>query len=268
MKFKIDHDYHIHSKLSLCSNDEQQTAENILHYAEKNCYNEICITDHFWDENVVPVCPCDFYQKQHFNHISQILPLPQSDTVKFYFGCEVDMDKNMTVGISDKMMDIFDFVIIPTTHLHFTGFTIGDTELSNERRAYHYIERIYAILNMDLPFEKIGFAHATCPLLAPGDWENHLKVLDLISDKEYKEAFEGLAKKGAGFELNFTPSKYTESDLVRVLRPYNLAKEVGCKFYLGSDAHHPSGLETAVSRAETIIELLKLEEKDKFSLKK
>ncbi len=32
--FKIDHDYHIHSQLSSCSNNAEQTAKAILQYAE------------------------------------------------------------------------------------------------------------------------------------------------------------------------------------------------------------------------------------------
>ena len=36
MKFQIDHDYHIHSKLSSCSRDPEQTNERILQYAKEN----------------------------------------------------------------------------------------------------------------------------------------------------------------------------------------------------------------------------------------
>ncbi len=47
MKFLYDHDLHIHSKLSSCSNHPEQTAENILAYAKKNALNTICLTDHY-----------------------------------------------------------------------------------------------------------------------------------------------------------------------------------------------------------------------------
>ena len=52
MKFNFDHDYHIHSYLSNCSNDPNQNPKNILEYAKQNNLSELCITDHFWDENV------------------------------------------------------------------------------------------------------------------------------------------------------------------------------------------------------------------------
>lgn len=50
MKYKIDHDFHIHSVLSPCVKNPEQTVENILAYGEKNGFVAICLTDHFWDE--------------------------------------------------------------------------------------------------------------------------------------------------------------------------------------------------------------------------
>ncbi len=263
MKFKIDHDYHIHSKLSLCSNDKEQTAENLLRYAEDNGLKKICVTDHFWSKNSSK--PSDWYASQDLAHISKILPLPQGVSTHFYFGCETEMDKFFNLGITDADFKNFDFIIIPTTHLHMNGFTIDEKDFSKERRAYLYIERLHKLLDKDLPFEKIGIAHLTCPLLAPADWEAHLSVLDMISDEEYTEAFTKIAKKGAGFELNFNPRKYTQEDLFRVLRPYKIAKDVGCKFYFGSDAHHPADLATFADCAETIVQLLEIREEDKFT---
>jgi histidinol phosphatase-like PHP family hydrolase len=50
------------------------------------------------------------------------------------------------------------------------------------------------------------------------------------------------------------------------LRVYMIAKEMGCKFYFGSDAHTVPGLGWAKRNAERIIDLLSLEEDDKFIL--
>ena len=52
-----------------------------------------------------------------------------------------------------------------------------------------------------------------------------------------------------------------------VLRPYRIAKACGCKFYCGSDAHTPKDFEM-VKRFERAIDLLQLEEKDKWALRK
>lgn len=53
-----------------------------------------------------------------------------------------------------------------------------------------------------------------------------------------------------------------------ILRPYMIAKRMGCKFYFGSDAHHPDELDAAKGIFERAIDDLKLEEGDGFTLKR
>ena len=53
MSFRVDHDYHIHSQLSACSNDPEQSTQAILQYALDNNLSTLVLTDHYWD-NTVP----------------------------------------------------------------------------------------------------------------------------------------------------------------------------------------------------------------------
>ena len=82
MKFKYDHDLHVHSYLSLCSEDPEHTNERILQYAEENGLTSLCLTDHFWDE-AIPGALGEFYQKQTVPYIRQALPLPQRRVLVF-----------------------------------------------------------------------------------------------------------------------------------------------------------------------------------------
>ncbi len=269
LKYKVDHDFHIHSGLSLCSGDPGQTPDRILQYAKENGLKEIVLTDHYWDETV-PSCLNDFYAKQGYAHIAKNLPLPQADGIRFRFGCETDLDKHCTLGLAAGNFDRFDFVIIPTTHLQMEGFTI-ETPASIARRAELWVERLDAVLKMDLPFYKIGIAHLTFFELAGivrGDvkWEHHIQTLDMIPDAELYRLFRLNAQKGAGIELNFDPFCYSEAQLPHILRIYRIAKECGCRFYFGSDAHHPADFEKFRERAERIVDLLELTENDKFCL--
>ena len=104
----VDNDLHIHSQLSRCSRDSEQTGEAILQYAQENGMKTICLTDHFWDETVEGAS--DWYAHQNYAHITQALPLPQAEGVRFLFGCETDMDKNLTVGLSGEKQELFDFM--------------------------------------------------------------------------------------------------------------------------------------------------------------
>lgn len=262
MRYLVDNDLHIHSYLSSCSRDPEQRAERILRYAEENGLKNICITDHLWDNAVQGASK--WYTPQNIEHISEALPLPQSNRVKFHFGCETELDKNMTLGLARENFDKFDFIIIPTTHLHMTGFTIDEDELNREGRIKAYIRRLEAVLSMELPFHKIGIAHLTTHLIAREDWQEHISILDSISNKTFEDIFGVAARKGVGIELNMNCDSYKKDELERVLRPYRIAKEQGCKFYFGSDAHHPDAFDTAKHRFERIVDDLELTENDKF----
>ena len=258
-KFVIDHDLHLHSQLSLCSNDPEQTAEALLAYGVCEGLTDICVTDHYWDENVPGAS--GWYAAQNYAHVAPILPLTQSEGCRFHFGCEIDMDMFCTVGISQKMSDAFEFIIVPTSHLHMTGFTIAPEDCSVQRRAELYLARNHALLDMDLPFHKMGLAHFTCSLMARNCEGSRDDILNAISDAEYAELFARVAKSGMGVELNVNLSDPHSAD---TMRPYRIARSLGCKFYLGSDAHHPKGLAEARARFEAEIDALELTEADKF----
>ena len=257
--FVLDHDLHLHSQLSLCSNDPEQTAEALLAYGVREGLADICVTDHYWDENVPGAS--GWYAAQNFAHVQAILPLPESDACRFHYGCEIDMDALCTLGISPKTWDAFEFIIVPTSHLHMTGFTIAPEDTSVQRRAELYLARNHALLDMDLPFYKMGLAHFTCSLMARNCEGSRDDILGAISDAQYAELFARVAKVGMGVELNVA---LTDPQSPDTMRPYRIAKAQGCKFYLGSDAHHPKGLAEARARFRAVIDALELTEADKF----
>lgn len=262
MRFIADHDLHIHSQLSLCSNDPLQNPAAILEYGVKNGFKTLCLTDHMWDSTIPGAS--EWYKIQTFDYICKALPLPQADGTKFLFGCETELDRNLQLAISRKVLDAIDFCIIPTTHLHMDGLTVIGTENAAER-AKLWIERFDAVLDMDLPFEKIGIAHLDCSLIYKG---HYVEVLDLIPDHEYHRLFARAAKCGVGIELNMPSLDFTPEEEEPNYKMFRIAKEEGCKFYLGTDAHHPDTLETAKANFENIIDHLGLTEDDKFAIAK
>ena len=262
-KFIIDHDLHIHSQLSTCSGNPEQTAEAMLEYARREGLKKIAVTDHFWDEAVMGAS--DWYAPQNFGHISKILPLPKDDGVSFLFGCETEMDKRSIIGISKENLDKFDFIIIPTSHLHMTEFTIEKDLTSAEGRAQYYMERCHALLDSDLPFYKVGLAHFTCGLMARNSDGKRDDIMNAISDAEFKSLFDKAAKVGIGIEIN---TALSDAKNEAALRPYRIAKECGCKFYLGSDAHSPKDFSSARIRFTAMIDALGLSEDDKFQFLK
>ncbi len=262
MKYTVDNDLHIHSYLSACSGDAAQTNERILEYA-KNCgLKTVCLTNHFWD-SAVPGAS-EWYAPQDFEHISKAKPLPSREGISFLFGCEADMDKDFCLGLSEEKAKEFDFIIVATTHLHMKGFTSYNEDISDANaRAKTWVKRLDALLDKDLPFEKIGIAHLACKLIAPTR-EEYLETLSLIPEEEMRRIFKRVAELGMGIELNSSDMAFSDEEEVVVLRPFHIAKECGCKFYLGSDAHHPENLEAAIPIFERAVSLLGLTEEDKY----
>ena len=260
MRYIADHDFHIHSTVSLCCHDENQTPETLLEYARKNGFKRICLTNHFWDENVDS--EAEWRDEHNFSANVSVLPLPSCDGVEFLFGCETDMDFNNVFGVSRERLAAFDFIIASTTHLHLSGHTVRNKITTPEEAAYHWLDKIQSLLSKDLPFNKMGIAHLTC-----GHIFKHRvnEVLPLLTDAQLYDVFRECAKKGAGVELNVKTINLEEKDIF--LRPYFIAKECGCKFYLGSDSHKTSALESVKEEFENIISLLDLKESDKFIIK-
>ena len=266
MKYRIDHDYHIHTFLSSCSRDPLQNAQRLLQYAKENDLSSICVTDHYWDSAVEGAS--SWYAPQNFDHISEIKPLPQADGINFFFGCESDMDKHLHIGLPKSRFADFDFVIIPTTHMHMVGFTVPEeakTDLA--RKASLWVSRLDALFAMDLPFEKIGIAHLACGLIHKYDRGEFLSVLDRILETELERVFSKAAVLGCGIELNQSDMTFADAEADTVLRIFRVAKSCGCKFYLGSDAHHPADFADTKAVFTRAVDLLELTENDKFYIR-
>ncbi len=263
MRYKADHDYHIHSTVSRCCKDPLQTPERILQYAKDNALSSICLTNHFWDETVKS--EAEWIDEHGYSYLTSVLPLPRHEGIDFYFGAELDMDYNEVLGISPEKLSELNFATVATTHLHLAGNTVKERLTEPEDAARIWLEKIRALLSMELPFYKMGLAHLTTGHILK---EKTPAVIRLLSDDDLYSIFSDCAEKGMAIELNTKTIFNSEEEKNILLRPYCIAKDTGCKFYLGSDAHKTEALKGAKENFERIITLLDLEEKDKFKLNK
>lgn len=266
MRFTFDHDYHIHSYLSLCSSDEGQTNERILQYAKENRLHTVCLTNHYWDSAVENEYH-RFYTPQNFENLKKALPLPQDEKVRFLFGCEGEMRLDGVLGIPESRFEEFAWILLPMTHLNWHGFTISHEDvLTPEGRAKTWVERLETVLNKDLPFHKIGLAHLASGGIFRESREGYLATLRSIPEAEMGRLFEMVAKVGCGVEINSYDMRFADEEKADVLRMFFIAKECGCKFYLGSDVHHPEAFADVPYLFDRAIRALELKEEDKFVL--
>jgi hypothetical protein len=166
--------------------------------------------------------------------------------------------------------DDFDFVIIPTTHLHITGLTLEQSEAESTDskliKAKRWVSRLEGLLTQDLPFHKIGIAHLACGLMSKGDFEGLLVLINAIPTEDMERLFALAKEKGCGIELNQTDIARMAKAPDEISRIFRVAKSMGCKFYLGSDAHHPKSFLESRELFEYAVDLLDLSESDKFIL--
>lgn len=261
MKFSIDHDLHIHTFLSNCSGDPNQTPANILNYAKRNGLKTVCITDHYWDSAVPLDIP--WYANQDFKHVSQSLPLPQDKDVRFLFGCEAEMGCDNQLAIPKPRYNDFDFIIVATTHFHLMSGKKWDG-VGKSALIDNWIARFDAVLNSDLPFGKVGIAHLATPHIFKKDRGIYLQILNEIPRSELELLFSKAAKLNLGIELNGSMLKFKDEEADVVLRMFKIAKNCGCKFYLGSDVHRLKDFDNVNAIFQKTIGLLNLTESDKF----
>lgn len=271
MSYIIDHDLHVHSGGSICSGDPDQTPQRILQYAADNGYTTVCLTDHFWDEEIpIPAggWAAGFYAPQNYPHLCKNLPLPQQEGIRFLFGAEAEMTLDGTVGLTPERCADFDFVLISISHFHMTDFAISAADAATPAgRAAALLNKLERVLSLPLPWHKIGLSHLAGPKLGGGDPANHIAVLQLAQGERLTALLKKAAALGVGIELNTATFGFAnEEEEQAVVEFYAHAKDCGCKFFFGSDAHSAPHFAHHSPRAQRMADRLGLEEKDIFRI--
>ncbi|MGN1080466.1 MAG: PHP domain-containing protein, partial [Acutalibacteraceae bacterium] len=201
MKFKADHDYHIHSFISPCSSDAAQNPQTILEYGVNNGFSSLCLTDHAWDKNVECGCPNPWLSRGvDLDKIRENLPLPVSDKCRMYFGCETDMNRFGQIGITKAEAEKMDFIVLSVSHLHLSSFTV-DPLVADDPKQYKdwYFSRLMRLFGLDLPLYKTGISHFTTNLVYK---KSPSECIGSFTDEELHAVFENAAKNRMGVELN------------------------------------------------------------------
>ena len=135
-------------------------------------------------------------------------------------------------------------------------------------RAEALLNKLEQVLSMPLPWHKIGLAHLTGPKLGGGDPANHCEVLRLVKGERLTALFQKAAALGVGIELNTATFGFgNEAERQAVTAFYAHAKECGCRFFFGSDAHGPVHFTHHRPRGQRMADMLGLEERDIFRIK-
>lgn len=259
--FPINHDLHTHTFISECCGDEKLTAAYTIGFAKQNGYDAVCVTDHFWDAGAPGAS--EWYSPQDLRHVKQSLPLPRADGVRVMFGCETEFCGGTKIGITPACYAEFDMIVVPVNHFHMEGFVRPAECNTVEAVSELLIRRLEELLKLDLPWEKVGIAHLNDCIYMHGD--EYDNALMMIPEARLRSVFGGLARKGAGIELNasaFRPG--WDQNGKGGYRLLKTALEENCKFYCASDSHECVNLEMIAARMRGAADTLGLTAGDLF----
>lgn len=272
---KITHDFHIHTRLSLCAGENGGTLAQYLGSAKEQGLTTLGFADHFWDAGVgfdslyinsknrggVP----DYYKTQNFEHISELKrEIDATDTgdVRVLFGAEAEYDPvNHGVGVTEEVAEQLDFIIVPNSHTHMM-MDIKYYEAFELHRDY-MIRALEEIATCKMSKYVKAIAHPFNPVQT--SLEDEIKIMSLISDDEYKRIFTLCAEKKIALEINTGSMRHVYANASTTEeheRMFALGKACGCRFSFGSDAHTLGGHTHHSKTSEFCVEKFGLCESD------
>lgn len=234
---KVTHDFHIHTNLSLCA-EKNATVEYYVRKAEEIGLTKIGFSNHFWDSAIEGAN--GFYRPQNWEHVKQLrveLEQVKSKTVRIYFGCEAEYDPvHHGVAMSEETAEKFDYILVPNSHTHM--MMPKECYKPYQKHADFMVQAYADILNSSVSRYITAMAHPFEAVCCPYDYSI---LIDIISDDTFKRLFDQTAKKEIAVEINigkFRDSKAEDIEACSQIRMFRIAKECGCKFIFGSDAHN------------------------------
>ena len=244
----VDHDVHVHTFLSACCNDDRLTPAAAIDNGATIGLKTIGFANHVWDSAVPGASK--WYGPQDVGHVMQIREMIPADTrgIRVLLGCESEYCGAGKVGLTTKSAALFDYVLLPMSHFQMSGGFIRPKDLAAPEDVASLLMRRF---NEAVEIEFItGIAH---PLLPIGFMDHADRIMSLISDAQLADGFGRAAELGVSIEFNtgmFPGSTGRESRGFHddaFIRVMSLARQAGCFFHFGSDAHNLNHLDGVVA---------------------
>lgn len=264
----IKHDFHLHTNHSLCARPEA-TLEMYSDLAKKFDIKKMAITNHMWDHAVEGWQDIEFYFEQDFEHIkplkSEIKNAGKKD-VEFLFGAEAEYSfKASRPAVTPEVAEQLDVLLVPNSHTHLA--MPREFYEPHEKHIDFMIKAFMDTVNSDVAKYVTAIPHPFLAVCCPYD---RFALLNEITDDQFKSCFSAAANSGIAIEINpFFIKDTPESELEEspVIRMFRLAKNEGCLFTVGTDAHQASDMDY-FALAERYVKVLNLKESDFHPLTK
>jgi histidinol phosphatase-like PHP family hydrolase len=240
-------DLHLHTNLSACAPSDT-TLKSYLPYCAQEGIKKIGISNHLYTDKGIEHT---LKIKNEIQEIQKDLPIQVlvGGEMELYYGREPMLQKSNAKE--------FDYVLVAPSHIFNQIHMYENFDLSTTDKIRHLlIENFKSACQLELGVPT-GICHPLYPICAP----NQQEILDGITDKQLSDCFCLAAQNNKSIEIHAclyrdTVTLDAEGLSPSYIRILSIAKECGCKFHFGTDAHRPeefihrhSLLERAAMRA-------------------
>lgn len=264
------YDLHIHTALSACCPEKDiQLPAQILALAQEMGLEAIGFSDHVWANPDVQ--PSAWYAPQGIEQITRLRHMlaelsseekisdaTTSDATfprpRILVGCEAETIAPGVFGMTADFAATLDFVLLSCSHIHMKDFVAQPSNEQPYTIAMHLLEMFRS--GVCCPWAT-SIAH---PLVPFGRMENYAAIMDSMPEDALQEACGLAAEKGVALEIttSFLPSTEAAHDgplpwsMETPLRLITTARDAGCRFTFGTDAHVPERQKGLPALAELV----------------
>ena len=237
-------DYHIHTQLSGCA-DNEFSIEKIIQLQQERGIEAIGITDHDYS-----------YQSKVKTIQAAQEAIKQADaSIEVHFGVESQMLEYQVTSINIRLASYFDYVLMAPNHYHLRGVAQPRSFRDPRRVALHEIYMFEAAIACPItdavvhPFllSPDVFKFSTEEISVFGQ-----EMMRNIEQKRLIYQLDLASQRGLGIEISPKVVRYNQLHLIEF---YQLCLERDVKLLIGSDAHNTAQL-GELSLLEPILEEL------------
>jgi len=221
-------DLHLHTNLSFCA-PNTTTVSTYLPFCVRENIQRIGISNHLYSDRGIN------YTLQVEEEINK---LQSNSSIEILLGCEAELFYGQEPQLAKKDAHHFDYVLLAASHVFNQMGQYRDFDLSTSEKIRDLlIENFKIACYQDLGVPT-GICHPLYPICAPGQQE----ILNIMTDEQLVDCYTLAAKKDISIEIHaclYRDSVGLDEEGLSpsYIRMLSIAKECGCKFHFGSDAH-------------------------------
>lgn len=227
-------DFHIHTHLSPCGKP-QATAEALVRRAREKGMAAVGFADHLTPE---PVPGCPFYDRQRTHLLAElraeIAALGDKTSIEILIGVEADYTLAGQACLDAALLSQVDHVVCAASHFHLPA---APQPARDDPRAKAELMLRMAREALAMPGVSIWAHPFDCSRMRP-----LLPILQTASDEELAAAIALANAREVAIEINGGPA-CEEGYRQATERFFLLAHDLGARFTLTADAHHPDDLD-------------------------